>query len=275
MGRNEDGSGSCTIGRGQGCDLRQMASLTPAAGLAFPLTGARHSCPAQKGASMRRSTGWTVAGTAASSSPGHAAGRGNGGDTSCRGRGARLVARLRAQRRMRNRDARVQLRGERRRGGPPGPVLGGHVLRVHDRQRPRQQHRRPRLHLAGLGLRSLHGRVFRLHRPSRPLAMGAIEHADVARRVPVRRALGDVLRRRPGRSRQRHRVRLPRRGDGALHFSDATFSSATSPMLRSSASRPAPSTPSPSSTRAPVWPISSGNRMTAGRARRPTSGRSS
>ena len=58
-------------------------------------------------------------------------------------------------------------------------------------------------------------------------------------------------------------------------FPRGTCSSMTSRMLRSSASRPARSTPSPLSTRARAWRISSGSRTTAGRARRPTSGRSS
>ena len=41
--------------------------------------------------------------------------------------------------------------------------------------------------------------VLRLDRLARSLAVGATQHPDFARRLPVRRALGDVLRRGPGR----------------------------------------------------------------------------
>ena len=110
-------------------------------------------------------------------------------------------------------------------GSGDGPIprssTGRHLLRVHDRRRPREPHRGAGLVVAQLGLRALHAvgaRLLRLDSSAEPFALGTSEHPDVAGRLPVRRTLGHVLRRGPGGARVGHRVRLPHRGDRRLHL---------------------------------------------------------
>ncbi len=105
----------------------------------------------------------------------------------------------------------LQLPGQRRRRRPAGRLLGRLLLRLHHRQRPRQQHRRARLRHPVVRLRRHHREVLRVHGAAGPVELGAAEHADLAGGVLLRRPVDHVLRRRPVRPRQRHRLRLPGR----------------------------------------------------------------
>ena len=167
------------------------------------------------------------AGSLTGRSPGPRRGGPRGGGHRARGRQPERDARVHSERRLRHRQPRLQLRGERRRGGPPGRLLRRHVLRVHDGQRPREPHRRAGVVVPQFRLRALHAQLLWIDGVAESLALGTSEHPDVAGSLPVRRSLGDVLRRGPVGARVGQRVRLPRRGDGGLHLPDGRRSSAT------------------------------------------------
>ena len=84
------------------------------------------------------------------------------------------------------------------------------------------------------GYRPYTGSLLGLVGPAEPFALGAAQHADLSRRLLVRRALGHVLRRRAGRPCLRQRLRLPGRGHGTAPSLRPTCSSPTWPTAPNS-----------------------------------------
>ena len=101
---------------------------------------------------------------------------------------------------------------QRRRGRSADRRVGGHLLRLHHRECARQQPRRARLERTQLRLPPVHQRLLGVDRAAEPVPAGSRQHPDLARRLQLRRPLGDVLRRGAAGPRLGHRLRLPGRG---------------------------------------------------------------